>query len=216
MADNNNQVDDSKTDELPVTTAKPLVARRSSTIEERTTRTLIIGVDESEMSEFAFNYMVEAVYRSTDLVILAHIQPKSILKDVARAFDSSAPVYERLGSALRQENLEIIQKYTRLCQDNSIRNVRQEVVVDHDGIGPTLVKLVGKYQEVRALGSVILIVGSRELGFFGRAFTGSTSDYCLHNSPGPVIVAKMGLRKKEKDDKEAAAAANRKSSKENQ
>jgi len=51
--------------------------------------------------------------------------------------------------------------------------------------------------------NVILIVGSRELGFFGRAFTGSTSDYCMYNCPCPVIVAKMGRKKKEKDEKNA-------------
>jgi nucleotide-binding universal stress UspA family protein len=183
----------------------PLIYKQSSLLEEKTGRTLIIGVDDSEMSLFAFNYMCDVVLRKEhDLVVLAHVQPKSILRDVARSMDSSTPVFDRLGSVLHKEDLEILQKYTRMARENGIKHMKQEVILEHDGIGPAMVKLAGQCQEQRPSGSVIMIVGSRELGFFGRAFTGSTSEYCIHNCPCPVIVAKMGLKKKGKDKVEKA------------
>jgi nucleotide-binding universal stress UspA family protein len=37
----------------------------------------------------------------------------------------------------------------------------------------------------------ILVIGSRGLGTFKRAFLGSTSDYCVHHCQCPVIVVKQ-------------------------
>lgn len=48
-------------------------------------------------------------------------------------------------------------------------------------------ELVRKAQELKASA---VILGSRGLGAFKRAFLGSVSDYVVHHCPAPVIVVK--------------------------
>lgn len=50
---------------------------------------------------------------------------------------------------------------------------------------------------VEKMQAEILVIGSRGLGTFKRAFLGSTSDYCVHHCQCPVIVVKNHPSKEE-------------------
>lgn len=79
-------------------------------------------------------------------------------------------------------------KFLKICKESSLENYKEDVITQGASIGESLCA----YAEDQAIEdpSMILVIGSRELGFFDKAFLGSVGEYLVKNSSCPVLVVK--------------------------
>jgi nucleotide-binding universal stress UspA family protein len=165
------------------------------------TRTVVIAIDSSPLSRYAFDWAMDRVYNNEkDELLLLHVQE---FEKASPAYYVGLNAYSALAEAqhlnseedVQPEALLVLNNYMHLCQERNIRTFRHELIPYTSNPGAAICSFVTKLMEKTNTGEdrgneMTLVLGSRELGFFGRAFLGSTSDYCVTHCPCPVIVVK--------------------------
>ena len=153
-------------------------------------RTIMIAVDGSDQSKYAFKWSVEHVLRETDWVLLVVcVQSSSSAKwteiPVRNSGEDSA---DGNGSALtaveraEQSRLQtLLDSYT--SELNSRMIASKPVVLK----GDAKQALVSKSSQLNV---DIMIMGSRGMGAIKKALVGSVSDYCVHNASCPVLIVR--------------------------
>ncbi|XP_064649069.1 uncharacterized protein LOC135501143 [Lineus longissimus] len=157
---------------------------------------VLIGVDTSEHSDYAFQYYIEHLHQPNNLVILAHSSesPYHYAKHMGGAGYHSGPggafsphiphsTIAHLMDGQREEIRKITLHYETLLQRLKIKVKHKFAVNQHDGHpGQCLVDMANE-ENVS-----LVVVGSRGLGLLRRTILGSVSHYVLHHSKVPVIV----------------------------
>lgn len=143
-------------------------------------RTVIIAVDDSEQSEFAFDFYVENVHREGDRIVLVHVPEYSNILST-----SSLLTDPNIVSDLLKDNEErvsdLVEKYsTKMRESHLSGHVKQQCGKPGEAI----------IEATREEGAAMLVMGTRGQGLLRRTFTGSVSDYCLHHSHIPVLICK--------------------------
>lgn len=143
-------------------------------------RTVIIAVDDSEQSEFAFDFYVEHVHREGDRIVLVHVPEYSNILST-----SSLLTDPNIVSDLLKDNEErvsdLVEKYsTKMRESHLSGHVKQQCGKPGEAI----------IEATREEGAAMLVMGTRGQGLLRRTFTGSVSDYCLHHSHIPVLICK--------------------------
>lgn len=142
---------------------------------------IVLAVDESEMTECAAEWIVTNIkFEAGDELHLVH---------VTKAFQKSSDdsVMDKLHA-----------RFTCLDGVSLVRKLIQEKESVGFSVGAALVEYIEMVLEkeriLDAESKLTLVLGSRERGFFQRAFLGSVSEYCTLNSPCPVVVVKMPVK----------------------
>jgi nucleotide-binding universal stress UspA family protein len=141
--------------------------------QERTTRSVLVGVDGSDPSRAALAWaLTEAAAHEARLRIV-------------NVYDL-APYISTMGTAVSPDS-ELIDKSSRALLDEMTADARNsgveiEVIATS---GPTAKTLL----EVSS-GEDLLVVGSRGLGGFRRLLLGSVSEHCVYRSSCPVAVVR--------------------------
>lgn len=143
-------------------------------------RTVVIAIDESEHSEYAFDFYVNNIYREGDRIVLVHVpeygktlSTSSLLTDPNIVAELLKDNEERIG--------DLVENYSLKMKDKRLSgHVKQQCGKPGEAI----------IEVTREEGAQLLIVGSRGMGTLRRTFTGSVSDYCLHHSHVPVIICR--------------------------
>ncbi|KAH9552430.1 hypothetical protein CY35_09G066300 [Sphagnum magellanicum] len=155
------------------------------------TRNIFIAVDESKESVYAFQWALENFCKEDDSVVIYHVHDSAIapgstlgtgefgMEDVYIPADDSAK--DEVSAFNDSEKL--VEKYMEYAAKETKIKCKGMVVT-----GQTEVKVS---EGLKNLHADAVIIGTRDRGILARNFLGSVSDYLAHNSPCPLIVARM-------------------------
>ncbi|VDK70758.1 unnamed protein product [Dibothriocephalus latus] len=159
----------------------------TSQIEEGVKRIILIPVDDSDNSEYAWEWYLQYEMQKGDSVIFMHVlQPKitasaerrgsltldvpiNFDKDVAKAMDTCASAAKKISA-----------HFTKAAKD---ADVPSKVLLE-SGSSPGSVIVKAAHDHAVQL----VILGSRGVGTMRRTFLGSVSDYVVHHINVPVVV----------------------------
>ncbi|KAJ3311010.1 hypothetical protein HDU76_003228 [Blyttiomyces sp. JEL0837] len=152
-------------------------------------RVICIAVDESEYSDYAFQWALDNTVDKEDQVVLLNCRPYTInAADYSISGDFSTSVYsnkewaETVEASQRQVSHDLLRKLGNRVLDKGI--ACRAIALR----GDAREEIAAKVQEIKA---DMLVVGSRGLGAIKRAFLGSVSDYLVHHCHCAVILPRM-------------------------
>ncbi|XP_046555603.1 universal stress protein in QAH/OAS sulfhydrylase 3'region-like [Haliotis rubra] len=143
-------------------------------------RNVVIVIDDSEFSEYAFDFYVLQVHRPGDNITLVHcLEYTSLIHAPALLTD---PVV--VAELIKEEEVKVkhlVEKYSE-----KMKKIH---------VGGKVKQMTGKVGEAiieaaKGENAAMIVVGTRGMGKMRRTFLGSVSDYCLHHSPVPVLVCR--------------------------
>ena len=155
-------------------------------------RTIMIALDTSPYSEQAFQWALNNLVSKTgqDLVVLVTVREPVLVPGAYGYMDFG----DYIAEAEEQSRLRahaLIKKYgQQLLKHFGLDSATTQNGLTVKGIvmrGDPRDELVRKAHELNA---TALVLGSRGLGTFKRAFLGSVSDYLAHHSQVPVVIVK--------------------------
>lgn len=153
-------------------------------------RIVVIAVDDSEHSEFAFNFYLSEIKKNGDILILVYV-PEYHKVVQAPVLLTDPGTVSQLIKEEEQHTSKLVKKYSDKMQAA--------------GLTGKMKQMSGKPGEAIIEAAVeenadMIVVGTRGLGKVKRTFLGSVSDYCVHHSPVPVLVCKRDHHKHDKHD----------------
>ncbi|XP_046333074.2 universal stress protein in QAH/OAS sulfhydrylase 3'region-like isoform X3 [Haliotis rufescens] len=142
-------------------------------------RNVVIAVDDSEFSEYAFDFYVQNVHHPGDNITLVHCSEYASLIHAPLLTD---PVV--VAELIKEEEVKVkhlVEKYSE-----KMKKIH---------VGGKVKQMTGKVGEAiveaaKGENAAMIVVGTRGMGKIRRTFLGSVSDYCLHHSPVPVLVCR--------------------------
>ncbi|XP_039127681.1 universal stress protein PHOS34 [Dioscorea cayenensis subsp. rotundata] len=156
---------------------------------EKTPMMVVVGVDDSEHSYYAIQWVLRNFLSVTGTFKLAiiHAQPSPAyavgLSGTVGFFGAgTADALPYVESDLTKISSRVIEKAKELCSSSSVKDVVYEVIEgDPRNILPEAVE---KYH------ADVLVVGSHGYGAIKRAVLGSVSDHCAHHAHCTVMIVK--------------------------
>ncbi|GAB1604602.1 uncharacterized protein LOC115222663 [Argonauta hians] len=150
--------------------------------EKEQLRTVVLAIDESECSDFAWEYYLQNVYKKRDRIIFVHAPEytEAINSPLTSGGVDPAIVVELIKKE-KEMVQKLMEKYTNKLKMAKLQGRLLQV---NGKPGEAIIKVV------KTEGATILILGSRGIGKVQRAILGSVSDYCVHHSPVPVLVCR--------------------------
>lgn len=142
------------------------------------TRKVLLAVDGSENSEFAFDWYVSNMHKEENSLLLIHI-PETFANVTMM---SPAKVQEMISQG-----------------EAKVKEIENKFVAKMDklGINGEFMKLEGHEKPGAAIvdcaseaGATYIVTGTRGLGKFRRTIMGSVSDYVIHHAHVPVLVVR--------------------------
>ncbi|XP_071093686.1 universal stress protein in QAH/OAS sulfhydrylase 3'region-like isoform X1 [Haliotis cracherodii] len=143
-------------------------------------RNVVIAIDDSEFSEYAFDFYVQNVHHPGDNITLVHCSEYASLTHAPALLTDPVVVAE----LIKEEEVKVkhlVEKYSE-----KMKKIH---------VGGKVKQMTGKVGEAiveaaKGENAAMIIVGTRGMGKIRRTFLGSVSDYCLHHSPVPVLVCR--------------------------
>ncbi|KAI8614699.1 hypothetical protein BC830DRAFT_1126052 [Chytriomyces sp. MP71] len=150
-----------------------------------TSRTIMVAVDDSKHSNYAFQWYLNNVAKAGDLVYLVNVyQPAVTPGSVALEMVHKAHL-ESIEVELEKHSHELVKRF---C-DEVVKHHADLQVVGLSLRGGAGAELLVKSEE---LGCEVIVVGARGLTALERAALGSTSEFLVHNATtASVVVCKM-------------------------
>ncbi|XP_076448352.1 uncharacterized protein LOC143285048 [Babylonia areolata] len=131
---------------------------------------VVLAMDHSEFSEFAFKWYVKNLYNANHMVHIIHVlqSTKNTPEKRRESWDHSKKVGEN---------------YLSWAEQNGIKDVKFD-----SPSGESEWQEIIKYTE--RVGGQVIVMGSQALGPTRKTLTGRISDSVLKNSPIPVLVCR--------------------------
>ncbi|XP_072979405.1 universal stress protein A-like protein isoform X1 [Typha angustifolia] len=145
---------------------------------------VVVGVDESEHSEYALEWTLHRFFcdasQGSFKLVVVHAKP-SPASFVGFDGPGSADMLPFIDADLWKVAEMVVEKARKLCLANSVSALVEVVEGDARNV---LCNAAEKHQ------ADMLVVGSHGYGAIKRAFLGSVSDYCAHQAPCSVVIVK--------------------------
>jgi nucleotide-binding universal stress UspA family protein len=153
-----------------------------------TNNTFVVAVDGSPASVKAVQTAAKLVATELDHVRILHVQTPKEHADMIHEAQVVGPLYQ-VGNEVSEEAIAIISQHLKQCRELGLQNFKEDVITQRAGVAQSIVSYC---TQLNASGeNVTLVLGTRELGFFSRAFLGSVADYCVHHASVPVLVVRL-------------------------
>ncbi|KAL5015867.1 hypothetical protein ScPMuIL_005456 [Solemya velum] len=144
------------------------------------TRIVVLAIDESEFSEYAFDFYVDNVHRKGDSIVLVHVpEYNSVVQAPALLTDPNV-----VSELIKEEDERVKRLIGKFSEKMKRHHLGGKVKQMLGKVGEAIVEAA---KEEKA---TMIIVGTRGMGKVRRTLLGSISDYCLHHSPIPVLVCR--------------------------
>jgi nucleotide-binding universal stress UspA family protein len=145
-------------------------------------RVVLVAVDPSENSKFAFEYYMRNVHRPDDLIVLTHVPEPPKLPSFSFKGGLNVPS-DKWGKILEEANAKTTKlesDYEDMCIHRKLHyKVRGE---SSKNAGDSICRIADEE------GADLIIIGCRGLGRVKRSVMGSVSDYVVRNAQRPVFV----------------------------
>ncbi|KAI8335382.1 hypothetical protein BC941DRAFT_472031 [Chlamydoabsidia padenii] len=141
-------------------------------------RVVVISIDKSSAAYILEWALANFIHPSRDLVVLVHTRR---IDPALGPYINPSGFVEELDSQKREESVALLKEYVHWLREKNI--ACQAIAL----IGDPKEEIIRKVKEIKA---DILVMGSRKLGPFKRAFLGSVSDYCVHHCPCAIVIAR--------------------------
>lgn len=159
-------------------------------------KTIVVAMDLGQPAAYAMRWSFGNIFSKGDSIRLLTVKGSDSTTSVEPMVSIRDPVRSIphiLGWSLEsEEHSRAIQGWVKTYH---ITNISEDCLKRTEpgtsGIGAALCEYIERLVEIEGEESVMLVLGTRELGFMRRAFLGSVSDYCIRNCPAPVIVIKL-------------------------
>ncbi|XP_046555557.1 universal stress protein in QAH/OAS sulfhydrylase 3'region-like isoform X4 [Haliotis rubra] len=142
-------------------------------------RNVVIAIDDSEFSEYAFDFYVQQVHRPGDNITLVHCSEYASLIHAPLLTD---PVV--VAELIKEEEVKVKHLVDKYSEKMKKIHVRGKVKQMTGKVGEAII------EAAKGENAAMIVVGTRGMGKMRRTFLGSVSDYCLHHSPVPVLVCR--------------------------
>ncbi|KAL4228154.1 hypothetical protein ACF0H5_013588 [Mactra antiquata] len=145
--------------------------------------TVIVAMDGSEYSDYALQFYYDTVHRPGNNVIIAHASEMKNISFPAIATmtpDSNALVTQEL-QAEEKRCIELVDKLTQKLNHLKLEGKIERI---HGEPGHAVIELANEKH------ADFIVVGCRGKGSVRRTLTGSVTDYIVHHSHIPVMVAR--------------------------
>ncbi|XP_067679974.1 universal stress protein in QAH/OAS sulfhydrylase 3'region-like isoform X3 [Haliotis asinina] len=142
-------------------------------------RNVVIAIDDSEFSEYAFDFYVQQVHRPGDNITLIHCSEYASLIHAPLLTD---PVV--VAELIKEEEVKIKHLVDKYSEKMKKIHVGGKVKQMTGKVGEAII------EAAKGENAAMIVVGTRGMGKMRRTFLGSVSDYCLHHSPVPVLVCR--------------------------
>ncbi|XP_070191847.1 putative universal stress protein SAUSA300_1656 [Littorina saxatilis] len=144
---------------------------------------VVLAVDNSQHSEFAFNYYTKEVHRPTYKLHVIHCSEAWAHVHVHPMDEGPTPGHvHELKTKEDSKIKEIEDKFSKLMKDNSIDG-QFKVVGGKD----TWHQIINYQESVKA---ALIVVGTRGSNAIRRTLMGSVSDSIVHHAHCPVLVCR--------------------------
>ncbi|KAH7652888.1 Universal stress protein A family protein [Dioscorea alata] len=150
---------------------------------------VMVAIDESDGSLYALSWTLDhfmaassTLAQPRSLIVFHAQQPfQQFVVPAGQGVFVSASVTDSMRKAQEENSAHVLAKAIKVCEE---RNVIAEALV-MDGEPKEMI-----CQAVQQKSVDLVVVGSRGLGKFKRAFLGSVSDYVAHHAKCPVVIVK--------------------------
>ncbi|KAI8912366.1 hypothetical protein DFJ77DRAFT_468113 [Powellomyces hirtus] len=160
-------------------------------------RIIALALDQSDNSAYAFDWaLANLINPQTDQVVLLNV------RDVVSVPASFGLMYMDVTDWIDETEREYMIASHQLLKKYGGQVVRTGAKCRAIALrGDPRDEILHKVKEIEAN---MLVIGSRGMGTLKRTFLGSTSDYCVHHSPVPVVVVRRPPEEKpkKKDEKQ--------------
>ncbi|XP_068333012.1 uncharacterized protein [Pyrus communis] len=145
---------------------------------------VMVAIDESEFSLYAFNWALENLrdtIQSSQLVVFT-AQPIDFASTYAASYGAApAELVTSLLENHKKAALALLERAKEICAKHGIV---AETVTEVGDPKVVICEAVEKHN------IQLLVLGSHGRGGIQRAFLGSVSNYCVHNAKCPVLVVR--------------------------
>ncbi|KAJ3126772.1 hypothetical protein HK098_007151 [Nowakowskiella sp. JEL0407] len=145
-------------------------------------RVIMVAVDPSTHSDFAFHYTLDNIAKPGDQIILLNVRPLPTYPTYGiTAYSEVKDLVDNEESDAKSESHKLLKSYASKVLQNDLRC--RAIALR----GDSREELVNKANE---LSPSLFVIGSRGLGAFKRTVLGSVSDYAAHHANCAVLVSK--------------------------
>nr|XP_022300471.1 uncharacterized protein LOC111108723 [Crassostrea virginica] len=149
-------------------------------------RIVLIAIDGSEYSKYAFEWYCKSMHRPTDHVVMIHsVEFHAVLQTTQWYYTPYSFDTNTINELMETEAMSIKEKlehFAQMMREHNINGTVKSIHANRPGEG-----IINAAREANA---DVIITGSRGTGKLRRTFLGSVSDYVLHHSDVPVIVCR--------------------------
>ncbi|CAI9722154.1 stress in QAH OAS sulfhydrylase 3 region-like isoform X1 [Octopus vulgaris] len=147
--------------------------------------TVLISVDGSSEADHALTWYANTMWKDTDKVVLVYCPEWYDLTD------ASPGVIQDLSKKIESHSMDVRRHYEEMMQKLKINGKFRVVNCSKPGHG-----VITMIDEVKA---TYVLTGTRGQGKIRRTILGSVSDYIVHHSPVPVVVARREKQHKHEE-----------------
>ncbi|XP_046380404.1 putative universal stress protein SSP1056 [Haliotis rufescens] len=143
-------------------------------------RVVVVALDGSEFSEYAFNWYKENVHRADDFVIAVHSPEYQHCLSSGHARPDIKQVVEQMEQEQKKKN-KLLEGFSALLTDAGMTGKVKSVI---GSPGEVIVRIADEEN------ASLIVTGARGVGKIRRTLLGSVSDYIVHHSHVPVTVCR--------------------------
>ncbi|XP_059179515.1 universal stress protein YxiE-like [Physella acuta] len=163
-------------------------------------RKILIAMDGSKYSDYAFDWFMRYFYKDKDDVLLAYcVEPPTGLSMFCRRKSKGVVETETTPAApvAPGQDANAVAKVPQEDEDEStVLLIRLQSKISSAGVKGSVLRLSGKPGEALVKASEenkvdIIVTGTRGSGFFKRSTMGSVSQHIVNNASVPVLVVRV-------------------------